>query len=323
MYKIGVVGAGHLGKIHIKILQKADFVNFIGFFDIDPIVRKQINAELGAKAFDNYQDLINACEIIDIVTPTLSHYTCAKLALKASKHIFIEKPVTNTLDEVKKLIKLTNKTGVKAQVGHVERFNPAFLEARKQIKNPKFIEVHRLAQFNSRGTDVSVILDLMIHDLDIILHIVNQPIKSINASGVSVMSNTPDIANARIEFINGCVANITASRMSLKNIRRSRFFQKDTYVAVDFLNKKYEYISLEEVNKTEKFAPIIDLGSNERKKIIVQSDKSNEINPIEEELKSFIKSIQSDINPIVDLKAAQSALQLAIDIAEQITMPQN
>jgi predicted dehydrogenase len=323
MYKIGVVGAGHLGKIHIKILQKADFVNFIGFFDIDPIVRKQINAELGAKAFDNYQDLINACEIIDIVTPTLSHYTCAKLALKASKHIFIEKPVTNTLDEVKKLIKLTNKTGVKAQVGHVERFNPAFLEARKQIKNPKFIEVHRLAQFNSRGTDVSVILDLMIHDLDIILHIVNQPIKSINASGVSVMSNTPDIANARIEFINGCVANITASRMSLKNIRRSRFFQKDTYVAVDFLNKRYEYISLEEVNKTEKFAPIIDIGSNERKKIIVQSDKSNEINPIEEELKSFIKSIQSDINPIVDLKAAQSALQLAIDIAEQITMPQN
>jgi predicted dehydrogenase len=323
MYKIGVVGAGHLGKIHIKILQKADFVNFIGFFDIDPIVRKQINAELGAKAFDNYQDLINACEIIDIVTPTLSHYTCAKLALKASKHIFIEKPVTNTLDEVKKLIKLTNKTGVKAQVGHVERFNPAFLEARKQIKNPKFIEVHRLAQFNSRGTDVSVILDLMIHDLDIILHIVNQPIKSINASGVSVMSNTPDIANARIEFINGCVANITASRMSLKNIRRSRFFQKDTYVAVDFLNRRYEYISLEEVNKTEKFAPIIDIGSNERKKIIVQSDKSNEINPIEEELKSFIKSIQSDINPIVDLKAAQSALQLAIDIAEQITMPQN
>lgn len=323
MFKIGVVGAGHLGKIHIKILQNADFVNFVGFFDIDPIVRKKINSELGAKAFDNYNDLVNACEIIDIVTPTLSHYDCAKIALQASKHVFIEKPVTNTLEEVKKLIKLTNKTGVKAQVGHVERFNPAFLEARKQIKNPKFIEVQRLAQFNSRGTDVSVILDLMIHDLDIILHIVNQPIKSINASGVSVMSNTPDIANARIEFINGCVANVTASRMSLKNIRRSRFFQKDTYVAVDFLNKKYEYISLEEVNKTEKFAPIIDIGRNERKKVIVQSDKSNEINPIEEELKSFIKSIQSNINPIVDLKAAQSALQLALDIAEQITMPQN
>jgi predicted dehydrogenase len=323
MFKIGVVGAGHLGKIHLKILKNANFAHLVGFYDIDPNVRKKIKEELGVKAFDNYSQLIEASDIIDIVTPTLSHYECAKQALQAQKHIFIEKPVTHTLDEVKRLIKLTNKTGLKAQVGHVERFNPAFIEARKQIRNPKFIEVHRLAQFNSRGTDVSVILDLMIHDLDIILHIVKQPIKSINASGVSVMSNTPDIANARIEFINGCVANITASRMSLKNMRKSRFFQKDTYVAVDFLNKKYEYISLEEVSEQEQFVPIIDLGPNGRKKVIVQSDKANEINPIEEELKSFINSIESNINPIVDLKSAQSALQLAIDIAEQITMNQN
>ena len=323
MYKIGVVGAGHLGEIHIKILQKAHFVQLVGFYDIDPIVRNKITHELGVKAFNSYQELIDSCDIIDIVTPTLSHYKCAKQALTASKHIFVEKPVTHTLEEVKKLISLTNKSGLKAQVGHVERFNPAFTEARKKIKNPRFIETHRLAQFNSRGTDVSVVLDLMIHDLDIILHIVNQPIKSINASGVSVMSNTPDIANARIEFINGCVANITSSRMSLKNIRRSRFFQKDTYVAVDFLNRKYEYISLQEVSEKEKYAPILNFGKDERKKVIVQSDKNNEINPIEEELKSFINSIQSDANPIVDLKSAQSALQLAIDIAEQITMPQN
>lgn len=323
MFKIGVVGAGHLGKIHIKILKNADFAHLVGFYDIDPNVRKKINEEFGVKAFDSYKQLIEASDIIDIVTPTLSHFECAKQALQSQKHIFIEKPVTHTLEEVKRLIKLTNKTGLKAQVGHVERFNPAFVEARKQIKNPKFIEVHRLAQFNSRGTDVSVILDLMIHDLDIILHIVKQPIKSINASGVSVMSNTPDIANARIEFINGCVANITASRMSLNNMRKSRFFQKDTYVAVDFLNKKYEYISLEEVSEPELYVPIIDLGPNGRKKVIVQSDKANEINPIEEELKSFINSIESDINPIVDLKSAQSALQLAIDIAEQITMTQN
>lgn len=180
-----------------------------------------------------------------------------------------------------------------------------------------------MAQFNTRGTDVSVILDLMIHDLDIILHLVNQPIKSINASGVSIMSNTPDIANARIEFINGCVANITASRMSLKNIRKSRFFQKDAYVSVDFLNKQYEFISLEEIEEHDPLIPIIDLGVKGKKKVIVQSDKRNEINPIEEELKSFIKSIETNINPIVDLKAAQAALQLAIDIAEQITMSQN
>ena len=323
MYKIGVVGAGHLGKIHIKILKNAEFADLVGFYDIDPEIRRQISDEFNVKAFESYSDLINASDVIDIVTPTLSHYKCAKIALQAEKHIFIEKPVTHTLDEVKKLIKLTNKSGLKAQVGHVERFNPAFVEARKQIQKPRFIEVHRLAQFNTRGTDVSVILDLMIHDLDIILHLVNQPIKSINASGVSIMSNTPDIANARIEFINGCVANITASRMSLKNIRKSRFFQKDAYVSVDFLNKQYEFISLEEIEEHDPLIPIIDLGVKGKKKVIVQSDKRNEINPIEEELKSFIKSIETNINPIVDLKAAQAALQLAIDIAEQITMSQN
>ena len=323
MYKIGVVGAGHLGKIHIKILKNAEFANLVGFYDISPEIREQISEEFNVKAFESYNDLIKASDVIDIVTPTLSHYKCAKIALQAEKHIFIEKPVTHTIDEVKKLIKLTNKSGLKAQVGHVERFNPAFVEARKQIQKPRFIEVHRLAQFNTRGTDVSVILDLMIHDLDIILHLVNQPIKSINASGVSIMSDTPDIANARIEFINGCVANITASRMSLKNMRKSRFFQKDAYVSVDFLKKQYEYISLEEVGEPDPFIPIIDLGAKGKKKVIVQSDKSNEINPIEEELKSFIKSIETNINPIVDLKAAQAALQLAIDIAEQITMSQN
>lgn len=323
MYKIGVVGAGHLGKIHIKILKNAEFADLVGFYDINPEIRRQISDEYNVKAFESYSDLINASDVIDIVTPTLSHYKCAKIALQAEKHIFIEKPVTHTLDEVKKLIKLTNKSGLKAQVGHVERFNPAFVEARKQIQKPRFIEVHRLAQFNTRGTDVSVILDLMIHDLDIILHLVNQPVKSINASGVSIMSNTPDIANARIEFINGCVANITASRMSLKNIRKSRFFQKDAYVSVDFLNKQYEFISLEEIEEHDPLIPIIDLGVKGKKKVIVQSDKRNEINPIEEELKSFIKSIETNINPIVDLKAAQAALQLAIDIAEQITMSQN
>ena len=164
MYKIGVVGAGHLGRIHIKILQNADFVNLVGFYDIDRQVREKINVEFGVKAFESYSALIDECDIIDIVTPTLSHYNCAKQALHSFKHIFIEKPVTHTLDEVRKLIKLSNKYGLKAQVGHVERFNPAFIEAKKRIKNPRFIEVHRLAQFNSRGTDVSVVLDLMIHD---------------------------------------------------------------------------------------------------------------------------------------------------------------
>ena len=321
MFKIGVVGAGHLGKIHLKILKDAPFVNLIGFFDSDPEVRKSVKSSLNIKSFSSYKELIENSDVVDIVTPTLSHYKCAKEALLANKHVFIEKPVTHTVDEVKKLITIAQLTNRKVQVGHVERFNPAFTEAKKLIHHPKFIEVHRLAQFNSRGTDVSVIHDLMIHDLDIVLHIVKSPIKSINASGVSVLSNTPDIANARIEFINGCVANITSSRMSLNNVRKSRFFQKNAYVSVDFLNRSHEFIRLDS-NKIPK-NNFTDPNNQPKESVMVQTESNSKLNPIEEELKSFISSIESNINPIVDLKSAQMALQLTTDIVEQITMGQN
>lgn len=321
MFKIGVVGAGHLGKIHLKILKDAPFVNLIGFFDSDPEVRKSVKSSLNIKSFNSYKELIENSDVVDIVTPTLSHYKCAKEALLANKHVFIEKPVTHTVDEVKKLITIAQLTNRKVQVGHVERFNPAFTEAKKLIHHPKFIEVHRLAQFNSRGTDVSVIHDLMIHDLDIVLHIVKSPIKSINASGVSVLSNTPDIANARIEFINGCVANITSSRMSLNNVRKSRFFQKNAYVSVDFLNRSHEFIRLDsnKIPKNNFTGP----NNQPKESVMVQTESNSKLNPIEEELKSFISSIESNINPIVDLKSAQMALQLTTDIVEQITMGQN
>ncbi|MDC3389586.1 Gfo/Idh/MocA family oxidoreductase [Flavobacteriales bacterium] len=321
MFKIGVVGAGHLGKIHLKILKNAPFVNLVGFFDSDPEVRKSVKSSLNIKSFSSYKELIENSDVVDIVTPTLSHYKCAKEALLANKHVFIEKPVTHTVEEVKKLITIAQITNRKVQVGHVERFNPAFTEAKKLIHHPKFIEVHRLAQFNSRGTDVSVIHDLMIHDLDIVLHIVKSPIKSINASGVSVLSNTPDIANARIEFINGCVANITSSRMSLNNVRKSRFFQKNAYVSVDFLNRSHEFIRLDS-NKIPK-NNLTGLNNQPKESVLVQTESNSKLNPIEEELKSFISSIESNINPIVDLKSAQMALQLTTDIVEQITMGQN
>ena len=321
MFKIGVVGAGHLGKIHLKILKDAPFVKLIGFFDSDPEVRKSVKSSLNIKSFSSYKELIENSDVVDIVTPTLSHYKCAKEALLANKHVFIEKPVTHTVEEVKKLITIAQITNRKVQVGHVERFNPAFTEAKKLIHHPKFIEVHRLAQFNSRGTDVSVIHDLMIHDLDIVLHIVKSPIKSINASGVSVLSNTPDIANARIEFINGCVANITSSRMSLNNVRKSRFFQKNAYVSVDFLNRSHEFIRLDS-NKIPK-NNLTGLNNQPKESVLVQTESNSKLNPIEEELKSFISSIESNINPIVDLKSAQMALQLTTDIVEQITMGQN
>tara|TARA_B100000035_G_scaffold36346_2_gene27475 strand:- start:12835 stop:13806 length:972 start_codon:yes stop_codon:yes gene_type:complete len=323
MYKIGVVGAGHLGKIHLKILQNAPFVNLVGFFDSDPKVREEIKSKFNIKSFDSYRELIDSSDIVDIVTPTLSHFNCAKEALKSNKHVFIEKPVTHTVEEVKKLIKLAQISGRKVQVGHVERFNPAFTEAQKLINQPRFIEVHRLAQFNSRGTDVSVIHDLMIHDLDIVLHVVKSPVKSINASGVSVLSNTPDIANARIEFINGCVANITSSRMSLNNVRKSRFFQKNAYVSVDFLNRSHEFIRLDSNKIPSDKISVSNPNFKPKESVIIQTESISTINPIEEELKSFLNSIESNINPIVDLKAAQMALQLTTDVMEQITMGQN
>lgn len=323
MYKIGVVGAGHLGKIHLKILQNAPFVNLVGFFDSDPKVRKEIKSKFNIKSFDSYRELIDSSDIVDIVTPTLSHFNCAKEALKSNKHVFIEKPVTHTVEEVKKLIKLAQTSGRKVQVGHVERFNPAFTEAQKLINQPRFIEVHRLAQFNSRGTDVSVIHDLMIHDLDIVLHVVKSPVKSINASGVSVLSNTPDIANARIEFINGCVANITSSRMSLNNVRKSRFFQKNAYVSVDFLNRSHEFIRLDSNKIPSDKIVVTSPNFKPKESVIIQTKSVSNINPIEEELKSFLNSIESNVNPTVDLKAAQMALQLTTDVMEQITMGQN
>ena len=247
MIKIGVLGAGHLGKIHIRLLKEIDKYELVGFYDADPEAAKEVEKEFGVKAFSSIESLIELVDAVDIVTPTITHYDCASKAIKNSKHIFIEKPVTNTIEEAKSLKGLSKEANVHVQVGHVERFNPAFIAARDYCSNPMFIETHRLAQFNPRGTDVSVVLDLMIHDIDIILSVVKSNIKRISASGVAVVSESPDIANARIEFDNGCVANLTSSRISMKNMRKSRFFQKDAYISVDFLDKKVDVIRLNNV----------------------------------------------------------------------------
>ncbi len=318
MLKIGVLGAGHLGKIHINILKNADFVELIGFFDLNQEVMSKVSAELNVKAFSSMDELIESCDVIDIVTPTPTHFICAKAAIQASKHVFIEKPVTQTLEESKNLIKLSEESGTKIQVGHVERFNPAFQKAYSHLNAPMFIETHRLSQFNPRGTDVSVILDLMIHDIDIILSVVDSPVKNIQASGVSIISDSPDIANARIEFSNGCVANLTASRFSMKNMRKSRFFQKDAYISVDFLKKEFEVIKMEDTIDPDPFLPVLDLGEKGKKQIKIISGNPDDHNAIEEELKAFLSSIQNNSDPIVDLYAAQQALQIAIDISNKI-----
>ena len=236
--KVGVLGAGHLGKIHLRLLNQSERYELVGFYDPNQEQAQKVVAEFGYTYFDNMDKLIEAVEVVDIVTPTLSHYECAKKAIAAKRHIFIEKPITSTVEEAEEIYRLLEANHLKGQVGHVERFNPAFLAAKSSIENPMFIEVHRLAEFNPRGTDVSVVLDLMIHDIDVLLSVVHSPVKHIEASGVAVISKSPDITNARIEFENGCVANLTASRISMKNMRKSRFFQRDAYISVDFLEKK-------------------------------------------------------------------------------------
>ena len=280
MLKAGVLGAGHLGKIHLRLLNQSEKYELVGFYD--PVKENAINVEkeFGYKSFDSIEALINAVDVVDIVTPTLSHFDCAKKAIELGKHVFIEKPITNTVEEAEQIIELLEKHHVKGQVGHVERFNPAFTAVKDSIKNPMFIETHRLAEFNPRGTDVPVVLDLMIHDIDIILSVVKSKVKNISSSGVSVISDTPDIANARIEFENGCVANLTASRISLKNMRKTRFFQKDAYIAVDFFEKDTEVVKMKDAPEIPgDFDMILQNAEGVKKQIYFENPKLRQIMP--------------------------------------------
>ena len=317
MLKIGVLGAGHLGKIHINLIKEIDAFKLVGFYDPDQSKADQIP---GVKYYASMDSLLEDCDVIDIVTPTVNHFECAVKALRLSKHVFIEKPLANTIQEAKDMIGLAEEANVKVQVGHVERFNPAFIAAQKFIKQPLFIETHRLAQFNPRGTDVSVVLDLMIHDIDIVLSTVKSTIKKISTSGVAVVSDTPDIANARIEFDNGCVANLTASRISLKNMRKTRFFQKEAYISIDFLKKSSEIVRMKEVEGTpDPFAMTIDLGEGKgSKQIYFENPKIQETNAIKEELISFADAINNDKVPMVSIHDGYEALVVAHQIADKL-----
>lgn len=323
MLKIGVLGAGHLGKIHIRLLlELKDEFEFVGFYDPSDDNAADAIEKFGIQRYDTIQDLLNVVDCVDIVTPTLAHYDCASLALRNSKHVFIEKPVTQTVDEARSLMELAREADVKVQVGHVERFNPAFQSAIPYFNKPMFIETHRLAQFNPRGTDVPVVLDLMIHDLDIILSVVKSGIKRISASGVSVVSDTPDITNARIEFDNGCVANLTASRISMKNMRKSRFFQKDAYISVDFLTKELEVVRMEDVQgEPSPFDIIFELGEGKpSKKIYFDKPDIEETNAIKEELRTFAESINNDTTPLVSLDDGYRALDVAQKILDKLNI---
>lgn len=315
MLKVGVLGAGHLGKIHLRLLNESEKYELVGFYDADAINGKKVSDEFGYTYFDNINDLIDAVEVVDIVTPTLSHFDCAQKSMEKGRHVFIEKPITNTFEEASQLLELEQKHNVKGQVGHVERFNPAFTAVKENINNPMFIEAHRLAEFNPRGTDVPVVLDLMIHDIDAILSVVNSEVTQINASGVSVISNSPDIANARIEFENGCVANLTASRISLKNMRKSRFFQKDAYIAVDFLEKKVEVVKMKDApEEVGDFDMVLQNAEGEKKQIYFENPDIESNNAIKDELETFAGAIINDTTPVVTLKQGAKALEVALRI---------
>ena len=320
MLKIGVFGAGHLGKIHLKIAKSSSKLDLVGFYDSSSEAANKIVSENEYKFFDNPEDLINAVDIVDIVTPTLSHFDIAKMAINAKKHVFIEKPLTNTIDEANELVNLARSQGVFGQVGHVERFNPAYQAVLPSLTQPMFIETHRLSEFNPRGTDVSVVLDLMIHDIDIVLSVVKSPIKNIHASGVSVISETPDISNARIEFENGCVANFTASRISLKKMRKSRFFQKNAYIALDFLTKQVEIVKMKEVSPDlqQDLALLLTNAEGKKKQIYFENPVIERTNPIQEELEHLASCIEKKQTPIVSLSDGAKALEVAHQIINKI-----
>ena len=313
--KAGVLGTGHLGKIHLRLLHQSEKYDLVGFYDENKAVRDKITEEYGFKAFGSVAELIDNVEMVDIVTPTLFHHELAKQAIEEGKHVFIEKPITQTVSQAKELIALAKKHKVLGQVGHVERFNPAFLAVKNDINDSMFIETHRLAEFNPRGTDVPVVLDLMIHDIDTVLSVVDTPISTISASGVSIISETPDIANARIEFENGCVANLTASRISLKNMRKARFFQKDAYISVDYLDKKVEVVKMHDAPKDiGDFDMVLENAKGKKKRIFFDNPEIPEVNAILMELECFADAITNNAPVIVPLNQGKNALEIALQI---------
>jgi predicted dehydrogenase len=323
MLKIGIFGTGHLGKFHLNNWKEIPGISLIGFFDPNDDTAEEVINAYGLQRFLTEEDLIEASDLVDIVAPTNFHFAICEKAVRKGKHVFVEKPMANTMEEAYQLVKLVKESNVKLQVGHVERFNPAFLAIKNEQLNPMFIEVHRLAQFNPRGTEVSVILDLMIHDIDIVLSIVKSDVKNISASGVAVMTDTPDIANVRIEFDNGCVANLTSSRISLKKMRKMRLFQKDAYIGIDFLDKKAEVIKLKDTEDENAFSFDIETPSGNRT-IAISNPQVPEVNAIKKELEEFVFSINNNTRPIVNeidgLRAMEVAHSILLKMAQNLSL---
>jgi len=321
MLKVGIFGAGHLGKIHIQQWKEIAGVEIVGFFDPSDENATGTAAQYQVPRYTDLEQLMYSVDAVDIVSPTTTHFDIAKICLLNGKHVFIEKPLAHTIEEAQDLVKLVREANVKCQVGHVERYNPAFLALESQQLQPMFIEAHRLAQFNPRGTDVAVILDLMIHDIDIVLHLVKSPVRRVSASGVAVLSETADIANARIEFDNGCVANLTASRISLKRMRKMRLFQRDAYIGIDFLEKKTEIIRMKEPGmESGKLDFPLEVGNGEKKIISVQMPDVENTNAIRMELADFVDAIKQDRPTTVSVYDGYQAMDVAHQILKKMSL---
>jgi predicted dehydrogenase len=321
MVKIGVIGTGHLGKIHLNCLKNIPSVELTGFYDAQDAVAEEVEKYYKIKKYPSESSLIEMCDAIDIVAPTTLHYDLAMESMRKGKHIFLEKPITATLKQSQEIVSYAKAHNIKVQVGHVERFNDAYLTAKPYLNNPLFIESHRLAEFNPRGTDVSVVLDLMIHDIDIVLSIIKSPIKHISANGVPVISETPDIANARLEFENGATANLTASRISMKKMRKMRIFQPNAYITMDFLEKQANIMRLRDYvpeDDNELLSLVLDLGNNRgKKRIFIESPSNEKVNAIEMELSLFADSIINNTPNVVSAEDGHRALEVAYQIMDK------
>ena len=318
--RVGVAGVGHLGRIHAKLWKEVDNVHFCGVYDENAAAASAVANDLGTENFDTLDALLNAVDALSIVTTTQAHYIVAERAIGFGKHVLIEKPITTTTEQARQLIEQARARNVKLQVGHIERFNPALLAAEPYLNDPRFFESHRMAQFKPRGTDVAVVLDLMIHDIDVILSLVKSPVKSIDASGVAVVSTELDIANARIKFENGAVANVTSSRISQTPMRKLRVFAKDAYLSLDFGSKSADIFRLvDETQPSETHGGLtMKLGEIEKgdvpRAIIYEKPEVRDLNPLKYELELFRDAIVNDTEPVV---SGQDGLR-ALEVAEQI-----
>lgn len=319
--KVGVIGTGHLGKLHVKMFKHIKNCEITGVYDKNFIQSKAAASEYNVQEFEDLNDLLNKVDAVSIAATTSSHFELVKRSLENGKHVFVEKPITATITEAEELVKISDQNKLNLQVGHIERFNPALVSLEKYIIKPMFIQTDRLAQFNPRGTDVAVVLDLMIHDIDVILSLIKSEVEHVEASGVAVVSDNIDIANARIQFENGAVANVTASRISQKKMRKMRIFQKDNYIALDFITGVSEVYRLLPVKQSIENSSISfgEIGIGDKKKrLIYEQPEVKEINALSYELQLFINSILHNEKPVVSGEDGLKALKVAQMIIKKI-----